>query len=41
MTPIELSESDSQFGASLTDNSGVIIYDHNLFIIQAAGVIFK
>jgi hypothetical protein len=24
-----------QFGASLTDDSRVIIYDHNMFIIQA------
>ncbi len=26
-----------QFGASLTDDSRVIIYDHNLFMIQATG----
>ncbi len=24
-----------QFGASLTDDSRVVIYDHNMFIIQA------
>jgi hypothetical protein len=27
----------SQFGASLTDNSRVVIYDPNMFIIQAEG----
>ena len=27
-----------QIVASLTDNSGGIIYDHNVFIVQAAGV---
>ncbi len=26
-----------QFGASLTDNARVIIYDHNMFIIQGTG----
>ncbi len=30
----------SQFGASLTDNSRVIIYDRNMFIIQATRVMF-
>jgi hypothetical protein len=26
-----------QFGVSLADNSRVIIYDHNMFIVQATG----
>ncbi len=27
-----------QFGTSLTDDSKVLIYDHNMFLIQATGV---
>jgi hypothetical protein len=27
-----------QFGASLTDDARVIIYDHSMFIVQAGGV---
>jgi hypothetical protein len=34
MTPLELSESDT----TITDDSRVIIYDYNMFIIQAMGV---
>ncbi len=30
-----------QFGASLSDYSRVIIYHHNMFTIQATGLIFK
>jgi hypothetical protein len=30
-----------QFGASLTDNSRVVIYDRNVFIIQASGANVK
>jgi len=26
-----------QFGASLTDEAGSVIYDHNVFILQATG----
>ncbi len=28
-----------QFGAYLTDNSGVVLYDRNMFMIQATGFI--
>ncbi len=31
----------NKFGASLTDNPRVIIYDHHMFIVQAAGVNFS
>jgi hypothetical protein len=27
-----------QFGASLTDDSRIVIYDRNMFIVQATGV---
>jgi hypothetical protein len=30
-----------KFGASLTYNARVIIYDHNMLIIQATGLILK
>jgi hypothetical protein len=33
--------SDAQFGASPTDDSRVVIYDRNMFIIQATGVNVK
>ncbi len=29
-----------QFGASLTDDVRVVIYDHNMFIIEATGRVF-
>ncbi len=29
-----------QFGASLTDDTSSVNYDHNMFIIQATGVDF-
>ncbi len=29
-----------QFGASLTDDARVVIYDRNMFIIQTTGAVF-
>jgi hypothetical protein len=29
----------NKFGASLTDNARVVIYDHHMFIVQATGVL--
>ncbi len=37
MTPLELSKSDAQFGASLTNEPRVIIYNCDMFIIDATG----
>ena len=37
MTPEELSESGAQYGASLINDSRVIIYDCNMFNIDAIG----
>jgi hypothetical protein len=37
MTPLELSEIDAQYGVSLTYDSRVVLYNCNMFIIDAIG----
>ncbi len=37
MSSIMIANVMLQFGASLTDESRVVIYDHNMSIIQATG----
>ncbi len=38
MSSIMIVNMTPQFGASLSDNSGVVIYDLYVFIIQATGL---
>jgi hypothetical protein len=35
------SSGDNKFGASLTDEARVVIYDHHMFIVQATGLTRK